>query len=271
MPLCFEYRASSTVPIEVAGLVPSALREKSLAEIERLPLWQGNRQQPLAEFFRVSGGAFDNCLEFVGDLSSVHRLGTGMTEGSLRIEGSAGRHLGAEMRGGRIDVGGDAGDWLGAELHGGTIHVRGNAGDLVGAAYRGSPRGMTGGTILVGGNAGQETAHSMRRGLIAVGGSTGEFAATNMIAGSLLVFGGCGPRPGAGMRRGTLALLGGQVPEPLVTFRPGSICRPQFMRLLLRWLAEHDFPVPGGLLDADYRIYHGDQLAVGRGEILVRT
>ena len=270
MPLRCEYRAQSTVPIEVAGLVPSALREKPLAEIERLPLWHGNRQQPLAEFFRVTGSAADNCLEFTGNLSSVHRLGTGMTEGSLRIEGSAGRHLGAEMRGGRIDVSGDAGDWLGAEMYGGMIRVRGNAGDLVGAAYRCSPRGMTGGTILVEGSAGQETAHSMRRGLIAVAGSMGEFAATNMIAGSLLVFGRCGARPGAGMRRGTLALLGDQMPELLVTFRPGSICRPQFMRFVLRWLAKHDFPVPEGLLDADYRMYHGDLLAVGRGEILVR-
>jgi len=270
MPLRFEYRTTSTVPIEVAGLVPSAVCEKSLAEIERLPIWHGNRQRPLAEFFRVSGSAADHCLEFVGDLSSVQRLGTGMTEGSLRIEGSAGRHLGAEMRGGSIDVSGAADDWLGAEMHGGVIRVRGNAGDLVGAAYRGSPRGMTGGTILVEGNVGQEAGHSMRRGLIAVGGSAGEFAATNMIAGSLLVFGRCGTRPGAGMRRGTLALLGGQMPELLVSFRPGSICRPQFMRLFLRWLAEQDFPVPEGLLDADYRIYHGDRLAIGRGEILVR-
>jgi formylmethanofuran dehydrogenase subunit C len=269
MPLRFEYRTQSTVPIEVERLIPSALREKSLAEIERLPLWHGNGQLPLAEFFHITGSAADNCLDFAGDLSSVHRLATGMTEGCVRIEGSIGRHLGAEMQGGCIDVMGDAGDWLGAEMHGGLIRLRGNAGDLVGAAYRGSPRGMAGGTILIEGNAGQEVAHSMRRGLIAIGGSSGEFAATNMIAGSLLVFGPCGARPAAGMRRGTLALFGKPAPDLLVTFRAGSICRPQFMRLYLRWLAEYGFPDAERWLDADYRMYHGDQLAVGRGEILV--
>jgi formylmethanofuran dehydrogenase subunit C len=271
MSLHFEPITATHVPLEVPGLLPEALRERTLAEIERWPLWHGNRREPLGEFFRVSGSGADERLEFSGDLSGVHRLGANMSRGTIHVEGPAGRHLGAEMRGGTIEVTGPTGDWLGAEMHGGLIRVGGDAGNLVGAAYRGSMRGMTGGTLLVAGNVGHEAAHSLRRGLVAVGGSTGDYPATNMIAGSLLVFGGCGAHPGAGMRRGTLAILGDPSPALLPTFRAGNgYCAPLFMRLYLTWLASRGVPRASQALDSRYRIFHGDGLAGGRGEILVR-
>jgi formylmethanofuran dehydrogenase subunit C len=152
----------------------------------------------------------------------------------------------------------------------GLIYVRGNAGDLVGSAYRGSPRGMTGGTLLVGGSVGQEIAHSMRRGLIAVGGDTGDFPCLNMIAGSVLVFGTTGARPAAGMRRGTLAVFG-RAPQLLGTFKSAGVGRPLFIRLYLAALRRHGFPVPPKLEEAEYRLFSGDLLSVGKGEVLVRN
>jgi formylmethanofuran dehydrogenase subunit C len=271
MSLRLQYHAQTSVPVEIEGFVPDVVRDKPLAEIERFEIFHGNEKLPLAEFFRISGDAADGRLEFEGNLAGVHWIGAGMTAGSIHVAGDAGRHVGSEMRGGEIHVDGNAGDWVGGEMHGGLIHVRGRAGHLIGAAYRGSRRGMTGGTILVGGEVGNEIGHTMRRGLVAIGGGCGDFAAINMIAGSVLVFGPCGIRPAAGMRRGTLGLFAAEPPKLLPTFRRGCRFRPVIMLLLLRYLKSLAFAVPDEMFQAEYEIFHGDLVAEGRGEILLRA
>lgn len=268
MPLRLSYHTPTAIPLEIDGFTPEVARGLSLAEVERFEIVHGNERRPLADFFRISGDVGDDSLEFVGDLSGVHSIGARMTGGEIHVQGNAGRHLGSEMRGGAIHVSGNASDWVGGEMHGGLIHVHGSAGDLVGAAYRGSPRGMTGGTILIRGSVGDELGHTLRRGLIAVGGC-GDFAGINLIAGTILVFGPCGERPGAGMRRGTLGLFGHETPRLLPTFRPGSRDALLVMQLVFRELARLDYPLPDGLLKAAFRTWHGDTLALGRGEILI--
>lgn len=258
------------MPVELKGFAPDALRELTLAEIERLTAFVGNQQTPLAELFRIEGDAADMQVELTGDLSGVHWIGAKMTAGTIRVEGPAGRHLGSEMQGGAIHVSGDAGDWAGGEMRGGLIHIRGSAGNLIGAAYRGSRRGMTGGTLLVHGTVGNEIGHSMRRGLIAVGGC-GDFAGINMIAGTILVFGEAGFRTGAGMRRGTIGLLGDRPPRILPTFRRGASDKLLIMTLVLRELEQLGYPFSRSLLDASYQTYHGDEVTVGRGELLLRA
>ncbi|MEX0867349.1 MAG: formylmethanofuran dehydrogenase subunit C, partial [Pirellulales bacterium] len=156
MSLTLRYRGETTLPVEVDGLLPAALRELGLPQIERFTIHHGNQKLPLAEWFDVSGDAADLRIDLEGDLSGVHSIGSGLCDGTIHIHGPAGRHVGSGMRGGEIVVNGDAGDWLGAEMRGGMLRVKGNAGNLVGAAYRGSPRGMRGGTILVSGHAGHE-------------------------------------------------------------------------------------------------------------------
>jgi formylmethanofuran dehydrogenase subunit C len=269
MTLVLEYRAATPIPVEVEGLTPDGLRDRSLAEIERSEIFHGNEKLPLAELFRVSGEAGDLHQVWQGNLAGVHWIGAGMTAGRVEVEGPAGRHVGSEMRGGEIQVRGDASDWVGGEMHGGLIHVHGRAGHLLGAAYRGSRRGMTGGTIVVDGEAGNEVGHTMRRGLLVVGGPCGDFPGINLIAGTLLVLGDCGQRPAAGMRRGTLGLCGAEPVRLLPSFRYGSRCRPLFLQLLYRQLAALGFCVPGELLECDYHLYHGDLVTVGRGEILL--
>jgi formylmethanofuran dehydrogenase subunit C len=269
MPLKLTYIGQTSVPVEIEGVTPDAVRGKDVAEIERLPIYHGNQQVPLAEFFRVEGTADDGRLEFLGNLSGVHWIGAHMKEGTIVIDGAAGRHVGSEMSGGEIHVLGDAGDWVGGEMRGGLIYVRGRAGHLVGSAYRGSPRGMNRGTILIAGDAGNEVGHTMRRGLIAVGGAVGDFPVVNMIAGTLLAFGGCGIRPAAGMRRGTLGLLGGERAALLPTFRYGGRCRLGFLDVLLRALKRLGFGVASEFLGREWELWHGDLLTVGRGEIVV--
>ena len=242
MSLTLSYHAKTSVPVEIEGVIPDRLRDKSLAEIERLEVFHGNRKLPLAELFRVSGDPADGRIDFEGDLAGVHFIGYGMSDGEIHVHGNAGRHVGGEMTGGRIEVEGNAGDWVGGEMHGGLIQVKGSAGHLIGAAYRGSRQGMTDGTILIGGDVGDEIGSAMRRGILAVGGSCGDAAGFSMIAGSILVFGKCGIRTGAGMRRGTIGLFGPEPPKLLPTFRLAGRYRPLFLRLFLPRAGSPRFP-----------------------------
>ena len=269
--LQFELRQPSTVPLEVEGITPDLLREKSLAEIEQLPIFQGNVKLPLAEFFRVQGTAGDEQHMWQGELSGVHWLGAKMKSGRIEVRGNIGRHLGSELRGGEIQVSGNASDWVGGELNGGLIHVHGNAGDQVGAAYRGSVVGMKKGTIIVGGNAGDEVGHSLRRGVVYVAGNVGDLCGINMRAGTILIGGSAGIRPGAGMKRGTIAFLGDKSPALLPTFRRACRYRPDIFRLLLCHLQQCQAPIADDFVSAVFELYNGDLLEGGMGEILLRA
>ncbi len=271
MPLHFQLRQSSSVPLEIEGITPDRLRAMSLAEIEKSEIFQGNRKQPLAEFFRISGQPADEQHVWSGDLSGVHWLGAKMQSGRIEVQGNIGRHVGSEMKGGEIHVFGEAGDWCGAELHGGLLNVRGNAGDSTGAAYRGSVKGMTKGTIVIGGNAGNECGHSLRRGLLYVAGNVGDFCGINMRAGTILVGGTAGKRPGAGMKRGTVAFLGSETPPLLPTFRHACRYRPDVFRLIFQHLRQSQAPISEESLAAVFELYNGDLLEGGQGEILLRA
>ncbi len=271
MALQLHYRETTNVPVEVEGISPDRVAHMNCGEIERIRVFVGNTQVPLAELFDISGDPSDQQLDWYGDLSGVHWIGARMVSGVMRIHGPVGRHLGSEMSGGQIDVEGDVGDWVGAELKGGMIHVHGSAGHLVGGAYRGSCRGMTGGTIVIGGNVGNEIGHSMRRGLLVVRGTAGDLIGFNMLAGTILVFGKAGIRPGAGMKRGTIGLLGGERPALLPSFRYACRIHPLFLRLVFKQLDRCGFPVDDDLAIAEVDTYHGDLLEGGRGEILLRA
>src|SRR5947208_433701 len=100
MPLRLTLRARTTVPLEVEGITPDAVRGKSLAEIEKLEVFEGNVKSKLADFFSVSGEAVDEVQEWEGDLSGVHWMGAKMQSGRVVVHGNAGRHVGSEIRGG---------------------------------------------------------------------------------------------------------------------------------------------------------------------------
>lgn len=270
MVLSLRYKVTSSVPVEVEGITPDTVRDLSIAEIEKLEVFQGNRKATLADFFDVAGDASDLEMHWEGDLAGVHWIGAKMREGKIRVAADGGRHIGSEMKGGEIIVEGDAGDWVGGEMKGGLIHVRGRAGHLIGAAYRGSARGMTGGTILIDGSVGNEIGHTMRRGLLAVGGDAGDLAGFNMLAGSIFVFGTAGIRHGAGMRRGTIGFFGDEAPPMLPTFRHACRCHSPSLSLIFRQLRDDGFPLRDDI-STEVDLYNGDLIEGGRGEILVRA
>lgn len=258
---------TSDLPIEAECVAPDRLAGLSVAEIERLPVRQGNRTLALADVFAVAGTAADAVIRVVGDCGRVKSLGRGMAGGTLWIDGTAGMHTGAAMTGGRLEVSGRAGDWAGAEMSGGVILVRGSVGDNAGGAYAGSRAGMRGGVLIVGGDAGAECGARMRRGVVAVAGDAGPFAGADLIAGTVLVLGRAGVRGGAGIKRGSLVLFH-EPAEMVSTFAPCCDFEPAFVPLLLRSLARHGMTLPTRV-PSRFRRYGGDRLALGRGEILV--
>jgi formylmethanofuran dehydrogenase subunit C len=272
MPLNLHLRELLSIPIEVDSIRIETLRSQTLDEIKATLVQYGNRQQPLNDFFEVSGSAADGQVTWVGDCQKVKLIGAKMTSGCMRVEGNAGMHLGAEMSGGEIVVTGNVADWAGAEMHGGRIMVHGDAGHYLGAVYRGGFKGMTGGEILVRGDAGNEIGAGMRRGFIAIGGRAGDFPGASMIAGTIFIFGEPGSRPAASMKRGTVAFFDGEhPPEVLLSFKSAGEVESGWLRIYLRHLRSLGFPVPAGCEDAVYQSFSGDHLELGKGEVLVRS
>lgn len=222
----------------------------------------------VGEVFTVAGTP-DGTLRLEGDLRRAERLGAGLGEGTLIVDGDVGRGAGAGMTGGRLEILGSAGDGVGLGMAGGVLVVKGHAGDGAGAAAAGAKRGMTGGELIIHGNAGDEAGARMRRGLVAIAGRTGRAAGLSMIAGTV-VASAFGPDAGFLSKRGTLVALGPVVPPP--SYRLACTTQPVALRLLLRHLRDmHGFPVSAAQLDGFYRRYSGDFAESGKGELLAWT
>lgn len=281
--------------VEAEALTPDRLAGLTEAEIAALPVRHGNQSATIGNFFHVQfvgaglahapttlsaakvdsssalgqGQAVPLRVCVTGDLAHFKRVGEGMTQGQLIVQGNVGMHVGARMRGGEITVEGDAGDWAGAEMVGGRLTIKGNAGDLVGAAYRGARRGMLGGEIIVYGHAGAEVGSYMRRGLIAIGGNCGDTAGAHMLAGSIIVLGKLGQHAGQGMKRGSIIALQAVPQTPAFAF--DCHYRPTYLRLYLRHLQGLGLQITQADLDATYERRSGDVLELGRGELLMKV
>ena len=275
MSLTLRLKQSSTIPIWAGSILPERVASLSRAQIQQLPVRQGNQKLELGALFDVElengPSQIDHPqITWAGDLGGVHDLGKGMSRGHMEIQGNAGRHLGSQMVGGTIRVHGNADDFVGCEISGGTIRVDGNAGDWVGAAYPGNSIGMNRGQIVIQHNAGRGVGMSMRRGLICVGGSTQRLAGWNMKAGTIMIGGTAGDMLGKGMVRGTIALahpdcIGQSVASLPPTFTPGGILQSPTTMLLSRWATQNNLPIA---IKSNPCLYHGDQLHGGRGEVL---
>ncbi len=259
----------TSIPVEVDGILPTRLDSLSVSQIERLSIWHGNRQIPLAEAFTVQRTDSDSAICWDGDLTGTHRIGEALSKGHVEVHGNAGRHVGGRMTGGRLEVHGDVSDFAGAEMKGGTLRVAGSAGNDCGAAYIGSPRGMNGGRLLVSGSVGRRPGSWMRRGLIAIGGSCGDYPGLEMLAGTMVVVGAIGKHPAGQMKRGTLCLFHATEAQLLPTFVRGCNERPLAMELVLRALQTARFPLPAAHEQRQFDAFHGDTLAGGRGEVFI--
>jgi formylmethanofuran dehydrogenase subunit C len=221
---------------------------------------------PLGDLFSIDGTP-DGTATLEGDLSLAERVGAGLADGFLRVEGNVGDRAGAGLVGGRLELGGNAGHSTGEGMLGGLLIVRGSTGNRAGAAAPGRKRGMTGGELVILGNAGDETGAHMRRGLVAVGGTTGCCALLSTIAGTVVACGAAGPDAALWNKRGSLICLGSV--EPGATYRYACTIQPVYLRLLFRRLRDvHGLPVAGAHITGRFRRYSGDLSETGKGEIL---
>lgn len=267
--LTLTLKAVINLPLEMSGITPDLMADKSRGQVERIPVWYGNQQLTLGELFRVTGSSSDEQLTLTGDFHAGSGIGARMKSGTIRVEGHAGYNVGVGMWAGEIEVDGDAYDNLGAEMRGGTIRVRGSAGANVGGPLAGSKQGMTGGAILIDSHAGDSAGQRMRRGLIALRGTAGNYLGHGMQAGSIVALGVCGSYPGVEMSRGTICLAGTRDPQFLPTFIPACVGDADVLRLIGRYLQSLGFD--NDLWDSSrkWQAFNGDFLVSGRGEVFV--
>lgn len=262
------------IPIHLGNVSPDTFAGKSLENISKVKIWQGNRQIALSKVFEITGKSGKTSeatvIEVQGNIPQGRHLGQAMTAGVLDIRGDAGMHLGARMEGGTIKVKGNVDHWLGAEMSGGAIQVAGNVGDKAASAYLGSKYGMNGGTLYIKGNVGNELGMGMRRGVIVVEGDTKSYTGTQMLAGTIIVRGLLGDRAGAAMRyKGTIIALGkAEPPMPSLLFN-GEYSDMLFLRLLFDAI---EAEIPGVTFTEKERIgpylrFTGDFGSSGRGEL----
>jgi formylmethanofuran dehydrogenase subunit C len=244
-------RASLGPEADCSAVLAGGWSRLAAADLARRPVdLAGRGPVPLGELCEVTGDP-DGSVRFLGDWRRATRLGAGLTEGTVVIEG-------------------DIGDEAGMGMAGGTIEVRGNAGHRAGAAAPEGRRGMTGGELVVHGSVGREAGALMRRGLLVAGGTVGDHAAVGMIAGTIVAFGAVGPTPGLWSKRGSVVALG-EVAVPS-TYRYACTYQPVHLRLTLtRLKARYGMPVEGRHLAGFYRRYSGDLAELGKGEILAWT
>ncbi|MDD3042250.1 MAG: formylmethanofuran dehydrogenase subunit C, partial [Methanosarcinaceae archaeon] len=186
-------KEANKIPIEAEYITPDAFAGKTKEEIETLPVWYGNEQHPIGDFFKVelegSASAEETKIVIEGDVSRVKRIGQGMTAGEIEINGNVDMHCGSNMAGGKIVINGDADSWLGCEMKGGEIVLNGNATYYVGSGYRGESCGMKGGKITVNGNTKDYLGEHMCGGEIQVKGNVGLLPAISNNGGTITIEG----------------------------------------------------------------------------------
>lgn len=264
--LTFTLRAQPSHGVDISPLIPDRLADLTRAAIENIAL--GSRGLQVADLFTVSG---DDARQLIIRNSSARlaRIGGGMTQGAITVEGDCGAYAGLGMRGGRIVVTGNTGPFTGSGMTSGGIEIRGDCCDFLGGALPGNKQGMRGGIIVVHGNAGDRAADRMRRGLILVRGNAGAYCGSRMLAGTILVSGRVGIMPGFALKRGTL-LLAKQPAELPATFQDSGEHALLFLTLLERELRRESERF-GSFLPLGNRVrrYCGDLATGGTGEILV--
>ena len=204
-------KKSFKIPVDGYIIGPDNLSKKTAEEINSLETWHGNEVVKLGSIFDItvegSADPENTIITMEGDFSRVKRIGAGMGNGKIIVNGDVDMHCGAMMSGGSITIKGNADSWIGREMRGGEILIEGNAGDYVGSSYRGETVGMKGGKIVVQGNVGDYLGDHMSNGEIEVKKNAGLLAGLNMSGGKITIEGNA-ELPGAEMTNGTVIVKG---------------------------------------------------------------
>jgi formylmethanofuran dehydrogenase subunit C len=262
--LTFELKGKPDQRLDLSPLVPAKLADLRPKDIEALLIGTTRVKLTVGDAFKVKG-TDSSKLRFVGTDGRCDKIGAGIVDGEIMVDGDAGAYLGAGMKRGKIEVTGGAGALAGASMAGGRIAIQGDVGERAGGILVGDTIGMKGGFMTIGGNAGPLIGERMRRGLVVVGGDAGDYAGGRMIAGTILLKSNVGRHPGSGLRRGSLIFI--EEPKQLPpTFGDCGVMEFNYLRLLERWLHTVGLRIN---LGARARRLMGDMAVLGKGEILM--
>ena len=196
-------------PIHAECINPDVFQGKSVKEIASLTIWEGNKKKKLGDLFKIEETPdVTPHITINGDASEVRRVGQGMKNGEIVINGNAGMHLGEKMAGGKITVNGNASGWTGSSMKNGLIEIHGDASDYLASPYRGSSEGMRGGKIVVDGNVGSDSGCYLRGGVIIIKGNSGPFLGFHISKGAIYLEKNAAARLGANMTGGKIVVSG---------------------------------------------------------------
>jgi formylmethanofuran dehydrogenase subunit C len=267
-PLVLTLRRRPEQRLDLSPLVPHRLAGKGADEIGKIALQTTRTPVTVADIFGLRMGDTAQ-IRIEGSGDRLDRIGHGMTDGEIVVEGDVGAKAGRLMSGGRLVIRGHAGPWAGSAMTGGTIDILRTAGDHLGGPFGGETVGMRGGVIVARGGAGDRVADRMRRGTIVIEGPCGAYAGSRMIAGTLVLLRRAGPLPGYLMKRGTI-VLGAGSDELSPTFIDCGIHALVAMRLLSDFVGAYSRRA-GAWLRRPLRRYAGDMAVLGKGEIFIGT
>ena len=120
--LTFELKAKPDQRLDLAPLIPSRLKDLKAKEIETLSIGTTRVKLTVGDAFKVKGSDTGK-LHFVGTDGRCDRIGAGLDEGEIAVDGDVGAYLGAGMKRGKIEVKGNAGVLAGASMAGGSLSV----------------------------------------------------------------------------------------------------------------------------------------------------
>jgi formylmethanofuran dehydrogenase subunit C len=265
-PLTFVLSAAPPQRLDLSALTPRNLAGKSVAEIAAIAVQTTRERVTIGDVFRVRKGDASTVLS-EGGAERLDRVGAGLAEGEIIIEGEVGVQAGRQMAGGRLVIRGDAGPFAGSCMSGGRLDIMGDAGDRLAGPLAGETVGMSGGLLHVRGDAGSRAGDRLRRGFVLIEGRAGAYAGSRMIAGTLAIGGEAGDLPGYLMDRGTI-LIGRGARRLSPTF--GDCGEHDFVaaRLIAEYIAQASARL-SRLWHRPLRRLAGDLAALGKGEILL--
>ena len=236
--------------VDLGSVLSGAWTTLGAGELARRPIGIAGADAVLGDIFDLSGSPTAT-IRFEGDLAMADRLGAGLSEGAVVVDGAVGDDVGSGMSGGSMDV-------------------HGNAGARAGGAAADARRGMTGGELLIRGSAGEDPGTRMRAGSGRDHRRRRAPCRTRHDRGDGDRVRHAGARPGALVQAGVDRRHGqGRDSADLsraCTYQPAHV-----RVTLLRLRRQYALDVEERYLTGFYRRYSGDLAELGRGEILAWT
>src|SRR4029077_12223591 len=99
--LVFELKQTPDQRLDLSPLTPAGLKDLKAKEIEALVVGTTRNKLTVGDLFKVKGKDVGS-LRFAGTDARCDKIGGGLTDGKIVVDGDVGAYLGAGMKGGKI-------------------------------------------------------------------------------------------------------------------------------------------------------------------------